>query len=191
MSSKKFIITTIVGTLIFFVWYAISWMALPFHSSSLKNIPEHAIDLETLKTALPGDGIYHYPGYPETSDAETVSTIEKQLEKGPRVALMVYKEGSSSLFDPQQFIWGLFINLGTVLLLYYVVSGFARRTTKTMVAACLFIGLIIGFVSDLSLMNWYFYPIDFTMANIIDRIVPFVLLGVLFGSYTFKNVEHG
>lgn len=189
MTTKKFIGTLVIGTLIFFIWNAISWMALPFHSNSFSTIPEQAIDFDKLKAALPADGVYHFPGYPDTDDAENVKAVEQRMANGPRVALMVYKEGGSSLFDPQQFIWGLLINLATVLLLYYVVSGFAIRTSKTMMAACLFIGLIISFVSDLSLMNWYFYPLDFTIANIIDHIVPFLLIGLLFGSYTFKNMK--
>ncbi|GEM_PF-4753532 len=40
---KKKITTLTIGTLILFVWNAVSWMVLPFHSNSLKNIPESVV----------------------------------------------------------------------------------------------------------------------------------------------------
>lgn len=190
MTRKKFILTVIIGTLTFFIWNAVSWMALPFHTNSMTNIPENAIDFSSLKGTLAGDGVYHYPGLPENNSAESQKKIEEQLQEGPRVTFMVYKEGPTKFFDPEQFIWALLINLITVLLVIYLLSGFAVRNTKTMVLACLFIGLIIAFVSDISLMNWYMFPWDYTLANLIDRIIPFLLLGLLIGSYTFKNSEN-
>ena len=189
MNTKKFMLTLIFGTLIFFIWNAVSWMILPFHANSLNNIPESAFDAKVLQSALAEDGVYHYPGYPENDAQETVIDIENKLKSGPRITMMVYKEGGSTLFDPLMFLWGFLINLITVLLAYYLVSGFGVRTTKTMVLACFFIGLTVVFVSDISLVNWYMFPWDYTMANIVDRLVPFVLLGLLFGGYTFKNLQ--
>ena len=66
-------LTLLVATVVLFVWNAISWMALPFHSNSLKNMPDGAL-AENITELMPESGIYHYPGLPEDgrSEAEIV-----------------------------------------------------------------------------------------------------------------------
>ena len=154
-------------------------------------MPETALEYKNLQDSLPGDGVYHYPGYPTNYSDEAASVIENKLKTGPRITMMIYKEGTTELFDPMLYVWGFLINMATVLLLYFILSGFSVYTFKTMMLACLFIGLTIALVSDISLANWYMFPWDYTLANIVDRIVPFLFLGLLFGGYTFKRIENG
>ncbi|WP_347924322.1 hypothetical protein [Pontimicrobium sp. SW4] len=40
---KKVLVSVILGTLLLFLWNVISWMALPFHTKTLKTIPESVI----------------------------------------------------------------------------------------------------------------------------------------------------
>lgn len=187
--TKRKISSIIFGTILLFVWNAISWMVLPFHTNTLNSIPQTALDTALLKNNLPGDGVYHYPGLPQSNTQEALQNLEQSLKQGPRITLMVYKSGPSELFNPLQFVWSLIINLCTVLLLFFLVIQLKRKTLVSILIQCIVVGLLIGVVSDFGQMNWYQFPLDYTLVNVFDRIIPFALLGLLFGLFTFKKIE--
>lgn len=183
---KRTILTFFIGTLILFIWNALSWMALPFHSGTFKNIPEQAINMDHLKTEMPESGVYHYPGLPEDQSAESVREVESKLAKGPRVTLMVYKNGPTKFFDPATYGFSLLINFLTVLFAYFVVSKIAVEN-KRILRVMLLIGVISGLISDISLMNWYLFPLDYTLVSLMDKIIAFTLLGLLFQNTLFGS----
>ncbi|MEM9544655.1 MAG: hypothetical protein AAGA77_01710 [Bacteroidota bacterium] len=184
---KKGIITIILGTLILFIWGIISWMVLPFHGNSLNSIPEGAMDTQELKKLMPESGVYHLPGMPADNSEAAMKKVEDQLAEGPRITLMVYKNEPTQLFDPKDFITSLLLNLLTALFTFLLISKLGYKDLKSIMMACLLIALLMAVVADLSVMNWFMFPFDFTFANIIDRIVSFGLLGLLFAFYTFKG----
>lgn len=188
---RKTIITLVLGTLLLFLWNAVSWMVLPFHSQTLNNMPEGVVDLEKISESDMESGIYHYPGFPADNSQEAMGELAKQLEMGPRVPFMVYRSEPTKLFDPIQFLWSLIINLLTVVLAYYLIKGLAIKTKKSILVYSLLIGLVIALVADISLLNWYFYPLDYTLINVLDRLISFGLIGLLFGYFTFKNASNG
>lgn len=185
---KRTVLTIIFGTLILFVWNAVSWMALPFHAQSMKSIPEAAISTDNLKANMTEDGVYHYPGLPENESEAAYNEIEEKLAAGPRITMMVYKSGSTSFFDPMNFVWNLLFNLVTVILLLGIVKRLGNHSTRNILWTTIAIGLVISFMSDLPTMNWFMFPLDYTLANILDYMVMMTLLGLLFAKYTYKPV---
>jgi len=87
---KRKFIAILVGTLVLFIWNAISWMILPFHSSLLKNIPENAIIIENIRKNMPEPGVYHYPGLPENDTKQEWQKVIEKSKKGPVISLLVY-----------------------------------------------------------------------------------------------------
>ena len=185
--NSKAIISIVTGTIILFVWSMISWMALPFHGNGFNTIPEDAMDMTQLKKVMPESGIYHYPGIPEDNSEATMKKIEDQLAEGPRITLMAYSTSPSKLMDPKNLIYGFFLNLLTVLLTFFIISKMKLKEKNPILMTCLAIGLILVVISELSMMNWFMFPLKYTIGNIIDHIVSFGILGLLFGYYTFKS----
>lgn len=183
---KRKIVSLIVGTLILFIWNALSWMVLPFHSNSLNSIPDNAINTELLKEHLTKDGVYHYPGFPKKDTPQALSEMEKRIETGPRITLMVFKRGRTELFSMLSFLGSIAINFVTVLLLYFLIQLSRVQTSKSILLMTLFVALIIGFASVLAQMNWYLFPLDYTLLNVLDHLIPFLLVGLLFSKYSFK-----
>lgn len=188
---KKTIITLVLGTLLLFIWNAVSWMALPFHSQTLNSLPENVMDMEALKQSGLASGVYHYPGFPETQTPETMAAMEQIVQSQPRIPFMVIKKEPTSLFDPVQFFWSLMINLLTVVFAYYIIKRLSSKNRKSIILSALALGGIVALIADLSLMNWYFFPLDYTLANLLDRVVAFGLLGILFSMYSFKTSIDG
>jgi hypothetical protein len=181
------VITIIAGAFILFGWNAISWMALPFHGNTLQSIPESAFDSELLEDNLPKDGVYHYPGLPKENTPSEFKALEKKLKEGPRITLMVFKKGSTEFFDPKSFALNFVFNLLTVLILLTVVQQLTNKSLRKILLTLLSIGLIVALTSDLPQMNWYMFPLEYTLVNVFDHLISFLLLGLLFGFYTFKT----
>jgi len=182
---KRKILTIILGTLIIFIWNAISWTLLPFHSDSLKNIPNSAFSAINFQENLPADGVYHYPGLPDGKEIKDFEEIENRLKKGPRITLMVVKKGATELIDPKTFGLNLIFNILAVLATYLIVSLIGNKNFKRVFLATVLVGITVALVSDLPQMNWYMFPLDYTLINVFDHIVAFSLLGLLFARYTF------
>ena len=185
---KRTVLTIIFGTLILFIWNAVSWMVLPFHAQSMKSIPEAAISTDDLKSNMPEDGVYHYPGLPENETEAAYKEIEEKLAAGPRITMMVYKSGSTPFFNPMNFIWLLIMNIVTVILLLGIVKRLSNHSLRNIMWTTIAVGIVISLLSDLQLMNWFMFPLDYTLANILDYMVMMTLLGLLFAKYTFKPV---
>jgi len=184
---KRKLISVFLGGLMLFMWNAISWMALPFHGDSLQNIPDSAINSKVLQEQLPADGVYHFPGMPGGVNNKSLSEIEEQLASGPRITLMVYKSGSSELFNPNTFLINLIFNLISVAILIMLLNRLAEKSFKNILTSLLMIGLLIGLMSDLPQMNWYMFPLSYTLVNVFDHIIALGLLSLLFSYYTFKK----
>ena len=187
MTTKRKTVTIMIGALILFIWNALSWMVLPFHSNTLKSIPENAFDTAMLQENLIEDGVYHYPGIPNDNSDESFKEMEHKLKAGPRITLMVYKKGETEFFNPKTLILNLVFNLLTVVVLLSIVSQFKNKAINNVIWKTRLIGLLIGLDSDLPQMNWYMFPVKYTFVNIMDHLVSFLLLGLLFGLFTFKN----
>ncbi|MEQ9064875.1 MAG: DUF1761 domain-containing protein [Vicingaceae bacterium] len=182
---KRKILTIILGTSIIFVWNALSWTLLPFHSNSLKNIPNSAFDAKTFQETLLEDGVYHYPGLPDGNEIKDFEEIENRLKKGPRITLMVVKKGPSELFDLLTLGVNLIFNILAVIAAFIIVSLIENKSFKRVFLTTFLVGLTVALMSDLPQMNWYMFPPEYTLTNVLDHLVAFSLLGLLFGRFTF------
>ena len=118
---------------------------------------------------------------------KSLQEIEKQLARGPRITLMVYKSGSSELFNPNTFLINLFFNLLSVAILILLTDRLANKSFRNILSSLLLIALLIGLMSDFPQMNWYMFPLSYTLVNVFDHIIALGLLSLLFSYYTFKE----
>ncbi len=187
MKLKRFILSAMVGTLILFAWNMVSWLVLPFHSNSLRNIPDSALDVMVLKEHLKEDGVYHYPGLPEDSSSESWAVMEEKVKTGPRITLMVYKSGETSLFSPISFLVGLVFNSLSVLLLMFILSNMSNRGRWRVVTVSIAVGLFVSFIKDFPQMVWYLFPLPYTLVEVADTLVATLLLGLFLGHFLFNE----
>ena len=184
---KRKLISVILGGLILFIWNAVSWMVFPFHGNSLKNIPENALNMQALQANMPTDGVYHYPGLAGEGSNKSLAEIETQLAEGPRISLMVYKAGASELFELHTFLLNLICNLLSVAILLLLIDRLAEKSFIKIFTSLLLIGLLIGLMSDFPQMNWYKFPLSYTLIQVFDHIIGLGLLAFLFTLYSFKS----
>ncbi|MEM6878286.1 MAG: hypothetical protein AAF544_07000 [Bacteroidota bacterium] len=181
--TRKSMIGLMLGTIVLFVWNAISWMILPFHSDTLNTLPEEMVINQRESQELE-DGVYHYPGLPLDNSPESWQAIEQKLATGPRIPLLVYRSGPSNLFSSKTFLWSLFLNFLTVGICLLLIIRFNMKSRASVLIFCLGIGALTALVSDFGQMNWYLFPLDYTLVQVFDRLVSFFFLGIVLSFYS-------
>ncbi|WP_370088628.1 hypothetical protein [Ekhidna sp.] len=174
---RQKILAVLAATILLFIWNAVSWMALPFHSQSLNTLPDQVVKFTELSSIQLEEGVYHYPGLPENSSPEAIKSLQQKLKDGPRVPLMVFKPGPSELFNPNDFLVSLLLNLSTVSVVLIILISTKSSGLKQTLANSALLGVLITVMSDLALMNWYQLPWSFVWPAIADHVVGLVLAG--------------
>ena len=185
---KKVLIAGLAGGLVVFFWGAISWMLLPFHNMTMKQMPNEDAVAEVMRANLTESGVYTYPG---TNHAEVVSgamteeqAMSKMVEKakrGPNMPVFVYYPEGIDLWDPKFFLAGFVLCVLSATLLAFTLTA-THTSFPTAGAKTLLAFVLAGFVSltsHLESWNWLMFPSDFTAAAILDELVGWGLAGLL------------
>ncbi len=169
---KRKVLAILVSGITIFIWNAVSWMVLPFHSSMLHTIPDSAVEV-ILNEGLPSDrGVYHYPGLDDPN-------LTQKIEVGPRIPLMVYYPEGTSAFNPIDFIKSLLFNLLSATLLFLLLSKMSDISTSGILKVSVVLSLLIGTMSELPQTSWYLFPIEFAVVNMLDYLISLILAGLL------------
>jgi len=176
----KLLLIAIGGALIVFVWHALSWLILPFHSNSLNNLPEASFNLDTMVTQMPEAGVYHYPGLPEQDTPEAWETVLTKSRQGPVISLLVYQPSGSDPFSPNQFISGFLINVIASFIVVLLLSSTRIQVYYQRVLFVALLGVFAGTTSYLVDGIWYGYPLAYTLTMIGDVIIGWLLAGLFF-----------
>lgn len=181
---KRVALAGLLGGLVVFMWGAISWMALPFHSASIHSITDRKETMAALQAKLPGPGVYHFPGFPDQGEGETdFMAWSEPFIDGPHISMLVYNDKGYQPFAPSQFARGLIQNILSAVLVAYLLS-LAVGTAKSFGHRVLFVTLIGVFLAiggPLTEMNWMTIPAEFSLPNAADAVISWALAGLVIG----------
>jgi len=111
---------------------------------------------------------------------ESMNQIKSKLKEGPRITLLVYKNGATNVFESTQFIWSFIINLLSVATLLFLFIRLRKSEFKSILITYTLILLLLSLIRDLKQMNWHFFPLDYALSNIMDKLISLGLLVLLF-----------
>jgi hypothetical protein len=176
------------GVVLFF-WGFVAHMLLPLGELGMQSIPTE----EDLAAAITKDvrepGLYVLPGR-DMSKSQSAEEMEAQMAKvakGPYGFMVLYPNGRDVSLGKR-----LPIELGTnvvcALLAAIVVSqlrpGLAVRTACVTV-----VGLLASLMTLVPYWNWYGYPTNFTVAQIVEHTVGWFLAGLVLASIVRPSTE--
>lgn len=160
---KRLALASLAGGAVLFMWGFAAWMLLPLRGSSIKKLPDEKSVVSSLQRANAPRGVYFFGG-PEQSP-------------GPQ-GLLVYTPMTEAMSGGQlarSFVFDVISALAVAWLLSRAAAmSFARRVLFVVLAG----GVIAAIVVDLPNWNWYAYPLDFTAAQVADRLIGWVLAGL-------------
>jgi hypothetical protein len=174
----KILIGGIVGGIILFFWGFVSHMLLPIGEMGLQFIPQEDGMAAAMKAAVGEPGLYFLPGY-DRSKPQSQQDMQAHMDKvtkGPYGFMVIYPTGRDVSLGKR-----LPIELGTnvvcALLAAMLVSqlrpGFIVR-----VACVTLMGILASIMILVPYWNWYGFPPDFTLGQIIEHAVGWLLAGI-------------
>lgn len=179
---KNILLAGLLGALVAFIWGAISWIVLPWHLMTLEKMPNEEAVVAVMKTNLDRTAVYMFPGHDESvkNDPAAMEAFSAAQKTGPN-GLLFYRADGIDPMDPKQYIFGYLIAFIAAslaaMLLQLGINTLPRFSQRWMFVALL--GLFASVVSHLSQWNWLAVPTDYTIVNMADLTVTWLLVGLV------------
>jgi hypothetical protein len=185
---KKLLISAVIGGIALFIWGWLAWI-LPIHTGSMHTISNEEAVVTAMQVNMEQRGVYVFPGMPPSADQAATDEWKQKYEEGP-VGMIIYDPEGSSPMNPSQMIVGLIISM----LSAFFVSWFLSRSTAAAstyiarVAYCGMLGIFVSVSVHMVNWNWMGYPLDYTVAWIIDTVIGWLIAGLAIGAVI--KVDH-
>jgi hypothetical protein len=179
---------SLLAGLAFFLWSAVSWMALPWHHAVYRTFADEDAVAAVIARNAAVSGLYGMPEQPKLPESATQEqrkaadqAVWEKMQRGPILTAVVTREGFGSL--PRM--------LATALLTAVVVAfGFglllAQTQGLTYWQRAAFVGgagLLAAMACRLPDWNWHKYPIEHSLVNIADLAIGWSLAGLVLAHF--------
>lgn len=157
----------VIGGLIVWIWYALSWMALPWHQTTIQHFKDEAAVAKVVTENATVSGVYLMP---------TVHTAEAL--KGPMMFSSVYLPGM-----PTSMVQAIGISvvkdiitalLVAWMLLQVAYAGYLRRVLFVVVFA-----VAAAIATQLALWNWWKFDMNFVLVGMADLVISWFCAGLV------------
>lgn len=175
----RIVIAGIIGGLVIFIWSAVAHVALPIGEAGFKVPAQQEAVLGALSQSTAGEGVYMYPSMPmEQYNDETASAAFDQRSRGKPYAFVIYQPGGNPVNQSmtptliKQLVTDILAALVAAWILALGAWHFRRRV---LVAGAL--GLFAWLAISLPQWNWYMFPMNLTLAVLIEQVIGWLLAG--------------
>ena len=180
--TKKVLIGGLVGGLVMFIWGAVSHVVLQLGDAGLSQLKEHEEPvLNALRQNIRSPGLYFYPGFStdHPGPAEQQAWMEK-YRRGP-AGLLLYLPSGGEPMTAKQMVVQAVDDILIALLAAALLAGAGGwlRSFFSRVCFIVLIGLVPFLAINLPYWNWYGFPTTFTVAQLADCSIGFLLIGIV------------
>jgi hypothetical protein len=171
------VIGTLLGGVVFFVWGAVSWMVLPWHSATIKALPNETLLTDTMRTVVKEPGLYCFP-HPGDDKAAWMDRVRK----GPVGMIIFHPDGQEPMMT-SALVTGFLVDLVLAALLMWIL--WASRLTKMVhqIHLTAAVGLVAGLAVCVPNMLFMNYPGGYTAVCVLDLLIAFALTGAAMGRF--------
>lgn len=175
----RILIAGIIGGIVMFMWGAVSHMMLPIGEMGMKVPTEQASAIAALSPSTQGSGVYMYPSPPkEDWQDEAKMKAFAESAKGQPYAFVIYQPGGNPVNESmtpaliKQFGSDTLAAIIAAWVLALGAFGFGKRV---LIAGTL--GLFAWLAISVPYWNWYQFPMDFTIGNLLEQVIGWLLSG--------------
>jgi len=168
--------------IVLFFWGFVAHMLLPLGELGLQSIPTDENLAEAIKKDVREPGLYFLPGrdMSKSQSAEDMEAHMAKVAKGPYGFMVLYPNGRDVSLGkrlPIEFGTNVVCGLLAAIIVSQLRPGLIVRT------ACVsIVGLLASLMTLVPYWNWYGYPTDFTVAQIAEHTVGWLLAGLVLAS---------
>jgi len=180
--AKRVVVCALLGGLAMFLWSSLIHMASPLGEAGVREIPrdrEEAV-LHAMRDGIGEEGLYLFPGFGLPPGAPRDEAAQQRWQdRYPTVphGLLIYHPPGGSLDFPR--LLGVEF-LSDVLLAAVAAILLGRARLRDYAQRVLFVslmGLMPFLAIDVSLWNWYGFPLAYALASLVDQLGSFILAG--------------
>jgi hypothetical protein len=173
----KIIKGAILGGLVMWFWFFVSWHVLPWHSNSLIAFKDEKAVADVLAKNAPDANVYVLP-------FTDMGKVDQKIEK-PFAFVSVVPQGVNVKDTMPQMMIGAFVMSvllagGLSCLLTKKVEGFCP------VAFSMKVGLLTGIAAFGPSYIFYHFPANWCLVGIADQVIAFALVGAVVGKCIMK-----
>ena len=189
---KRIMLQGLVAGFAFFIWLSVVHLATPLGQVGVRAIPNEAEVVGAIKANIPHEGFYLFPGAASAQGAtreEKKAAINAAMDKmktAPTGIMVVFPNGKAPI-TPTQMIVELLNDIAQGLLLAWLLSRSAMSTMREKVTFALAVGMAATFVTNISYLNWYGFPLDYTLANMFGEVGGYVVMGLAIATMTIER----
>lgn len=182
----KIFLSSLLGAALCVTWWAVSWMVLEWHGSTVRKFTDEAAVAAVVKANADEPGVYMLPvavaaNQREPHDAHEANIIrnaaERSREEGP-FAYAIVRPGPKTA----NFGVALGFAAGRSFLACFAIALMLSWTVRLdyiqRVFFCVLAGLFAGLVTDLPMLIWFEAPLRHTLINIADHVCEWFLAGL-------------
>ena len=150
---KKWLIGSLVGAVLVFLWQFLSWTILPFHSGEAKYTAAQNELLNSISASLKEDGTYMLPTIQPGASTEEHQNLMTSMEGKPW-ATVIYR----SSYQPDmvmQLIRGFLVDLVLVFTLIYILTRAGTPTSIRILAGSVAVGFFTFLAGPYTMHNWF------------------------------------
>ncbi|MGQ0799898.1 MAG: hypothetical protein ACT4NL_07275 [Pseudomarimonas sp.] len=174
----RVLIAGVLAGIALFIWGAIAHTALPLGEAGMHAPGNEDAILAALREGLPKEGIYMLPyiASEEMSDEAAMQAWVNKSLANPYAMVIYQPQGrdNSQMGSMLGLQFGSDLATGFALawVLSLIATGFGRR-----LGAAVAIGIIGWLATSVPSMNWYRFPLDSTLAGLVEESVGFFVAG--------------
>lgn len=192
--SPKVLVSGVVAGIALFMWGFLTHMVIPLGETGFNYLPQDKEQqvLAATQAVIKEPGLYILPGYDRSKTGEELNEeLEgwmKSYEEGPN-AFLVYHPTGIVPMSPATLGIQLLCDLGTGVILAFVVSLIAQQGMGTKVGAVIMIGILTFLETDMPYANWWRFPTDYTAAQLLDKVGGLLIIGLILAAMIRKKPE--
>jgi hypothetical protein len=176
---KKWIVGSLVGGLIVFIWGASSWMFLGIHDGEMKYTPAQDQIMAVLQSNLQEDGSYYIPGArPDLSQKEK-QELMKSMGGKPWAWIHFGKSKNTDMVG--SMVRGFILDIILVVLLISILVRGGLPRYWAIVSGAIAVGLFSFLWGPYNYYNWFSLSWTSIQGQLIDAVAAWGLCGLWLG----------
>ena len=176
---KKWLVGSLVGTILLFTWQFVAWAGANLHSKEYKYLSSQDQIMNTLSSFIKEDGQYVLPQAAPGSSAEEVQKHREQINGKPVATIIYTSSYRTDMVTP--IIRSFAVDIVMLIIIIFLLT---RMTTLSFGSAWMY-SLSIGFVAWLwypyTQNIWFQTPIELVTGALMDWFVGYSLVGLWLG----------
>jgi len=179
---KKIILGALSGGIVAYLWGVLSWMILPWHMEKFSEVKNQDKFISLVKENFTESGIYLIPNFPKNPDPDVQNEYMRKKSEGPSGILFLNPHGSvnfQSAMIVDIVLKLIYAALLSILSIFLALKCFYQRAFALTLFATMG-----GILIHLNNWNWWGYPLGFTLIEIFDLIVAWLLASLAIAKLT-------